>query len=92
MAQSLFSILSDIEDQSVQLDRARVVLGEAVDYVDTVIEPDSWEARYFCTFDRHTVMTLLHITDELLHRMDLKLSEVAKALNEAHEEKGSCNG
>lgn len=60
MEKTVFNIMMDVEIQAVELERAYILLDEASNHLDDVIQENTWRATHFI---RHTIPTLRVLVD-----------------------------
>lgn len=87
MSKSAYDILSDIEYQTVELQRAVVLLNEASNYNDDLIDPESWKARYFLTQAKPVISVLIDVASRLVRGTLPVLDEAANELLEMHKQR-----
>ena len=70
---SLFETVDDVEQQYLQLNRAKAVLIEITRYFENKIEPNTTMANMFVEKMEH-ISILLYLLFDLLHSTELELS------------------
>lgn len=88
---SIFAIMTNIECQIVELERARVLLEEAARHNEDPIDPDSWQARYYLISTKPVVSVLIDVAARLMGETMPVLDEATKELLEIHRKEKGLN-
>ena len=83
----VFEVMSGLENEQVQLEKALAVLYEAGRYLGRSLEPGSFEARFFIDYERERTNLLLCVADGLLLDMRKSLAKATDELHKIHKER-----
>lgn len=89
-SETIFTIASAIECEMTEIDCARSVLRAAIEPLDIVYSPETWEGQMLVERKGYTI-NLLHVIDGLLLGIYHKLQEAMEALYSAGKDSVDSN-